>query len=97
MSCDENTCSTEKDCGTESKKSDDCCTIAQDLLCLAKQAKHELLKEKMKKEIEAKIGKKLDNIAKIVVEAGIAYMEREFAAKEACNSYNEKLLAAFKG
>lgn len=95
MSCNENECTTSQ-CDTESKKSSDCCTIAEDLLCLAKQAKHEVLKEKMKKEIEAKLGKKLDNIAKIVVEAGIAYMEHEFSGKEACNSYKEKLYAAFK-
>ena len=91
MSCNENQCTTEK----TNDKSGDCCTIAEDLLCLAKQAKHELLKEKMKKEIEAQIGKKLDNVAKIVVEAGIACMEHEIAGKQACNSYKEKLFAAF--
>lgn len=94
MSCNENQCTPAGQ--AESKQSSDCCTIAEDLLCLAKQAKHELLKEKMKKEIEAKIGKKLDNIAQIVVEAGIACMEQQIAGKVACENYKEKLYAAFK-
>lgn len=93
MSCNENQCTPPQ---ASENKSGECCTIAEDLLCLAKQAKHELLKEKMKKEIEAKIGKKLDNIAKIVVEAGLTYMEQQIAGKVACEDYKEKLYAAFK-
>ena len=65
-------------------------------MCLAKQAKSELLKEKMKKGFEAKIGKKMDKVAEVAVEAVINCFQHEMAGKEACNDYKEKLFSAFK-
>jgi hypothetical protein len=98
MSCHDNTCDTNKDsCSTGKKQSDDCCTLAEDILCLAECAKHELLKEKMKKLFDAKIGKKLDKVAEVAVEAVLACIEQKLAEKETCNSYKENLLAALKG
>ena len=96
MSCNENQCAPAQTCETKTVKSSDCCTIAEDFLCLAKTAKKELLKEKMKEQIEKKIGNKLDNISEIVVNAAIACMEHEMSGKEACNTYKEELLSAFK-
>ena len=49
----------------------------------------------MKNELEAKIGKKLDNVAKIVVEAALGCMGHEMAGRQACNEYKEKLFDAF--
>lgn len=72
------------------------CTIAEDLLCLAKQAKHELIKEKMKKVLEAKIGKKLDKVAEVAVDAALACIQHQMAAKEGCDDYKAKLKAAFQ-
>ncbi len=78
------------------KKSSDECTIAEDLVCLAKQAKKELLKEKMKAHMQAKKGDKLDKIAEIAVDAVIACMEHKMAGHEACEEYKNKLKAIFK-
>ena len=99
--CNEGYCSTDKGSCDSGKGSCDSgtseeCTWAEDLLCLAKCAKHELLKEKMKKELEAKMGKKLDAVAKVAVEAVIKCMEHKMEAMEACNDYKEKLYAAVK-
>lgn len=95
--CNEGQCSTDKGSCESDSQSSDCCTLAEDLLCLAKQAKHELLKEKIKKELEAKMGKKLDAVAKVVAEATVACLEHKMAAKEACDDYQSKLHAALKG
>ncbi len=97
MSCHENSCETEGSCGPTKHQGDDCCTLAEDLLCLAKCAKEELLKEKMKKVLEAKIGKKLDNIANVAVDAALACLKHELEGKQACDDYKENLLAALKG
>src|SRR5688572_14002627 len=98
MSCHDNSCDTGKgSCDTENKKSDDCCTLAEDVYCLAECAKHELLKEKMKKLFEARIGKKLDKVAEIAVDALIGCLDHELAGKQACNKYKEDLFAALKG
>ncbi len=89
-------CNDKDSCESSEKKSDDCCTVAQDILCLAKQAKFELLKEKMKASFEAKIGKKMDKVAEVAADAVISCFQHEMAGKEACNDYKEKLLSAFK-
>ncbi len=97
--CNENSCSTDScdsgkgscDSGTSEE-----CTWAEDLLCLAKSAKHELLKEKMKKELEAKMGKKLDAVAKVAVDAVLKCMQHKMEAMDACHDYKDKLYAALK-
>lgn len=92
-----NTCDSNKNsCDTGAKQSSGECTVAEDLLCAAKQAKCELMREKMKKAIDAKIGKKMDKMAEVAVDAMIACMMHQMAGKEACNDYKEKLFAAFK-
>jgi len=80
------------------KKNSDCseCTLAEDLKCLAKQAKQELLKEKMKSYFEAKKGKQLDKLAEIAVDAAISCMEHKIAGKEACNEYKQNLYSLLK-
>ena len=98
MSCHENSCDTTKgDCNEGHKKGDDCCTLAEDLICLAKCAKEELLRDKIKKALDAKIGKKLDNVANIVADAANACLQHELESKQACADYKENLLAALKG
>jgi len=68
--------------------------MAEEILNLAKCAKHHLLKEKMKVIFEAKIGKKLDKIAEAAVEAILAKMEHKKAEKQGCEQYKEKLMEA---
>jgi hypothetical protein len=96
-STENNSCDTNKNsCDSGNNKSSGECNFAEDLLCLAKQAKHELLKEKMKKVLEAKIGKKLDKVAEVAVDAALACIQHKMAEREACNDYKEQLFAAFK-
>lgn len=96
-SCHENSCETENSCDRGENRREEGCTMAEDLLCLAKSAKHDLLKEKMKKIFEAKIGKKLDQVAEVAVDAVLAHWQQTAAQKQACEQYKEKLTAAFKG
>jgi hypothetical protein len=93
----DNSCETENSCSTGGSNQSGECTIAEDILCLAKSAKHDLLKEKMKKVLEAKIGKKLDKIAEVAVDAVLACLQQKMAEKQACDQYKENLMAAFKG
>lgn len=99
MNCTDNSCDTGKGaCDTGKKDSgSDCCTLAEDVYCLAECAKHELLREKMKKVLEAKIGKKLDRIAEVGVDALLACIEQKIAGQQACDQYKENLLKALKG
>ncbi len=90
-------CETESGCTPEQRQESDRCTLAEDLLCLAKSAKHELLKDKMKKILEAKIGKKLDKAAEAAVDAMLACYQNKAAAKDACDTYQKNLKAAFEG
>lgn len=90
--CNENSCNT----GSSRGPTEENCTFAEDILCLAKTAKQELLKEKIKKGLEAKIGKKLDKVADAAVEALLTCLQQKMAAKEACEQYRENLFAAFK-
>jgi hypothetical protein len=92
----DNSCETENSCGPTRSQQEEGCTIAEDILCLAKSAKHDLLKEKMKKQLEAKIGKKLDKIAEVAVDAVLAHYQHAMAEKQACEQYKENLIAAFK-
>ena len=67
------------------------------MLHLVKCAKHDLLKEKMKKQLEAQIGKNLDKIAEVAVNALLAHMQQKMAEKQAGEQYEENLTSAFKG
>ena len=90
----EGSCETENKCGTGGRQQEECCTLAEDILCLAKCAKHELLKQKMMKVLEAKMGKKLDKVAEVAVEALLAGFEHKMAGKHVCDSYKDKLMQA---
>ena len=93
----DNSCDTNKNsCDSGVKKSEGECNVAEDLLCLANQAWMELMKEKIKKSFEAKLGKKMDKTADVVADASIACWESKMAGKQACNDYKEKLFATFK-
>lgn len=86
----------QESCNTNKTQTDECCTFAEDVLCLAECAKHELLKEKMKKVLEAQIGKKLDKVAEVAIKALITSFQQKRAKIEACNQYKEDLMAAIK-
>ncbi len=89
-------CNDKNSCETNTPKQSDCCTFAEDMICLAKQAKKELLKEKMKAVYEAKIGAKMDNVAEVAVNAALECMQHQLAGKEACDNYKSDIIAVLK-
>ena len=77
-------------------KEECCCSMTEKMMGLATCAKHDLLKEKMKKLLEAKIGKKLDEVAEVTIEAVIAKMEHKAAHEHAHEEFEDELIAAWK-
>lgn len=90
-------CNTNNQSCDAPKASEGGCTLAEDLLCLAKCAKHELIKDKMKAHLEAKMGKTLDKLALAAVEAMLACLDNKMSGKQACDKYQAAIQAAFKG
>jgi hypothetical protein len=70
--------------------------VGERMFYLAKCAKYSLLKQKMEKLLDAKIGGQLDKIAEIAAEAVIDHMQRMGAKKQASQQYEQDLLAALK-
>lgn len=92
----ENSCETQNTYGpANGHREKEECTFAEDLLCLVKSAKGELLKEKMKRVLETRIGQKLDKVAEVAVDAFLAEMQQRMAQKHACDQYKENLIKAF--
>ena len=89
-----NECSTEKGQCSEApqaKKDSECCEIPAKLLCAADEAWHELLKEKIKKQIETHNGEKLNKLAEVVAQANHQRWTGLIAQKQACNDYQEQV------
>lgn len=75
---------------------DTCDSHEAQILCLVKWSKYKLLKEKIMKQLEAKMGKKLDEVAVVAVDAFLAEWEQKENAKKTCNTFQEKLCNIFK-
>lgn len=92
--CEEGKCSCKSECGEES-----CCGREYDkagmFFCLAKEAKMELLKEKIKKRLESVEGKKLDKVAELIVEMLLDYYKTEDDISKKKQEFNEKLEKIF--
>jgi hypothetical protein len=87
-------CSTQAQCSTPQVQ-EECCDMPEKLLALADAAWAELVKEKIKKEIEASCGEKLNKLAKLVAETNKAKWSAKIAAKQGCNEYREGLFKFF--
>ena len=70
--------------------------MSDHILDLVKCAKHDLLKEKMKKILEAKIGKNLDKVAEIAVTAALLLMQNRDVDKLTHEQLEENLITAWK-
>jgi hypothetical protein len=79
-------------CGSCGCRIDEGHDVAAKMFHLALCAKHNVLKKKMEKLIEQKIGDHLDAIAEVAVEAVIDRMERMAAKKHASHQYEEKMM-----
>lgn len=91
-------CCTIESCTTSSKNSSDCgCDMHEKLLTLADEAWMELLKEKIKAEIEKTNGKHMDKIAKLVSDANFVKWGNMINTKVQCNEYKESLKNLMSG
>lgn len=78
---------------SQGSNQDDCCSdMPEKLLHLADEAWMEVLKDKIKKEIIATDGgKKIDEIAKLVVETNCAKWQNMIAGRKQCEEYSDNL------
>ena len=83
------------ECGTSQ-----CCTQEYDkmdmMMYLAKTAKMDLIKEKIKKKLEAAHGKKLDKVADLLAEAMMECHKAEADNEKKHQEFRERLDAIFK-
>ena len=94
--CDQEKCgdsSGESECCET--KADNCCNFAEHLLEIADEAWCELLKEKIKKEIQASCGEKLDQLAKLVAQANGQKWAHKMKGKALCEEYKNNLKKMF--
>ena len=66
------------------------------IMYLAKDAKYELLREKIKKKLESSMGKKLDQVADVAVEAFIEAKKGKLEMKSRWQELEEKLEKIFE-
>lgn len=91
--CHEESCKTEEaSCEHEGQ-----CCFAKSLLALADEAWMELLKDKIKKEIELASGQHLDQLAKLVSGTNHERWMRKIGKKKAIAEYEKKLGELFCG
>ncbi len=69
--------------------------FSQQLLEMADEAWMELLKEKVKKQIEATGGSHLDQLAKLIAESNNTRWKHKLAAQKLCHDYKEKIAEFF--
>ncbi len=78
------------------QKSTCCGKLTDNIRALANDAWAELLKNKIKKQYENKIGAKMDKIAEVAADVAIEYWKHKVAAKELCKEHNGKLSNVIK-
>jgi len=78
----------------EPAASSECCEMPEKLLCLADEAWKEVLKEKIKQEIEKASGPKLSALAKLVAETNHRRWSHFIEGKQKCDEYKEQVKAA---
>lgn len=86
----EGTCSTET-CATTKTNDSDCCNMHEEMLALADEAWMELMKEKMKAEIDRVSGAHMEKVAKLVTETNFAKWSDLIKGKAKCNEYKDNL------
>jgi hypothetical protein len=75
----------------------ECCDMPEKLLCLADEAWREVVKEKIKAEIEKTAGQKLDKVAKLVAEANHRRWAHLIEGKQKCDDFKTQLKEAMFG
>ena len=74
--------------------STECCDVPEKLLCLADEAWREVVKDKIKREIEKTAGAKLDALAKLVAETNHRRWSHLIEGKQKCDEYKQQVKEA---
>jgi hypothetical protein len=83
---------TNADCSeTKAATSSECCDMPEKLLCLADEAWREVLKEKIKAEIEKTSGAKLDALAKLAAETNHRRWSHLIQGKQKCDEFKQQI------
>lgn len=72
----------------------ECCDAPEKLLCLADEAWRELLKDKIKQEIEKAAGPKLNSLAKLVAETNHRRWSHLIQGKQKCDEFKQQVKEA---
>jgi len=75
----------------------ECCDIPEKLLCLADEAWKEVLKEKIKQEIEKSSGPKLSALAKLVAETNQRRWSHLIEGRQKCDEYKQQVKEVLLG
>ncbi len=98
--CGSGACEDEKPCGCEGACMCEEQSMADELTCLAKEAKMNVLLEKMEAHVEKEIGPKLDKVAKVAVDHLISMWKLKTSSEQMqeaeVKAYQEKLMALMK-
>lgn len=90
-----NACDATKEVCSESHTEEtECCNMPEKLLCLADEAWRELLKEKIKQEIQKTSGEKLNAIAKLLAEGNHRRWSHFIEGKQKCAEFKQQLKEA---
>lgn len=99
--CEEGKCNCSDECNEKNCGCGSCCEGEYDkldmFLYMAKGAKMELLKEKMKKKLETTHGKKLEKVADLIVDALLEQYKTEEDSSRKRQELNEQLDKIFSG
>ena len=95
-----NECSNDSCCSTTQVSSNcgsdqDCCDMPEKLLGLADEAWYEVVKDKIKSEIESSCGEKLDKLAKIVASANSGRWAHQIQGKVKCEEFKSSIKELF--
>ena len=98
---EESKCGCEGECDCQNSCSEDKCCSEQSMLAtiayMAKGAKMEILREKIKKKLESSYAKKLDDVADIAVEALVQCHEDKHEMKKKWQDLEKKLENVLEG
>ena len=98
--CEEGKCNCSNECSGQCGNGNECCSGEYDkldmFLYMAKGAKMELLKEKMKEKLEGAVGKKLDKVADLMVGSLMDHYKSEGDALNKKQELGEKLEKIFE-
>ncbi len=94
--CNDNTCCTTNDETQCDSAGEECCTMHETLLELADEAWYEAVKDRIRKEIDASCGEKLDELAKIVTEANQCRWQHKIGGKVKENAYKTRIREFFE-